>query len=298
MKIKALSIIVVLSMLSALVLVPLPASAAEPIDFTYEVVDGKATITGYTGSDAEVTVPGEIGEYTVTEIGEHAFFGNNAIEKVILPDSIETIADQAFASCNRLHTVTVPKNLTKIGAYVFMETILRDFKMPDRVSFIGEGAFFGTKLTYINLPALLTSLNSAVFELCSELAYIRIPASVTSIDAQCFYLCDSNLLTIVGYTGSAAQAYAEEHGFAFASLVCKNHVFSSGVCSFCGALLGDLNKDGAVNADDYTILVGYVNDPATCPDVSIADVNQDGILDIYDRLFLLEIITGVSTWPV
>jgi len=179
-----------------------------------------------------------------------------------------------------------------------METVLRDFKMPNNVAFIGDGAFFGTKLTYINLPASLTTLNCAVFGLCSDLAYIRIPASVTSIHAQCFYLYNSNLLTIVGYTGSAAQAYAEEHGFAFASLVCKNYVFSSGACSVCGALLGDLNKDGTVNADDYTMMIGYVNDPATCPDVSIADVNQDGILDIYDRLFLLEIITGVSTWSV
>jgi len=165
-----------------------------------------------------------------------------------------------------------------------METVLRDFKMPNNVAFIGDGAFFGTKLTYINLPASLTTLNCAVFGLCSDLAYIR--------------LYNSNLLTIVGYTGSAAQAYAEEHGFAFASLVCKNYVFSSGACSVCGALLGDLNKDGTVNADDYTMMIGYVNDPATCPDVSIADVNQDGILDIYDRLFLLEIITGVSTWSV
>lgn len=32
------------------------------------------------------------------------------------------------------------------------------------------------------------------------------------------------------------------------------------------------------------------------PDMSIADVNQDGVLDINDRLFLLEVISGVSSW--
>lgn len=124
-------------MLSALVLVPLPASAAVSGDFTYEVTDGNATITGYTGSDAEVTVPGEMDGYTVTAIGEHAFFGNDAIEKIILLDSIETIAEYAFASCNHLHTVSAPESLTTIGACAFMETVLRDFKMPNNVAFRG-----------------------------------------------------------------------------------------------------------------------------------------------------------------
>ena len=74
MKKKVLSVIVALSMLSALVLVPLPASAATSGDYTYTVNDdGSATITGYNGNDADVTVPAEIDGHTVTVIGNRAY---------------------------------------------------------------------------------------------------------------------------------------------------------------------------------------------------------------------------------
>lgn len=275
MKKKVLSFVVALSMLSALVLVPLPTSAISPEDFTYTVNDdGTATITKYNGSDAEVTVPAEIDGHAVTVIGYRAFHENQVIKKVILPDTVETIDQNAFELCS-LTSITLSNNLTSISSF----------------------AFVASKLTYVNLPSSLTTLNDNVFAACQELAYVRIPHTITSIKRVPFAACNEKLLTIVGCANSAAQAYAEQKGFTFATIPCKDHTFSNGACTCCNILLGDLNKDGVINMDDYTIIIGYVNDPTTCPDLSIADVNQDGVLDINDRLFLLEIISGASTWP-
>lgn len=278
MKKKVLSLVVALSMLSALVLVPLPASAATSGDFSYTVNDdGTATITKYTGKDTEVTVPGEIDGYTVTVIGNGAFGGNQTIRKVVLPDSLEVIGNAAFQS----------SSLSFI-----------DFGNC-KVTTIGEGALLDTKLIYVNLPSSVTTIQRAAFNLCPDLAYLRIPHTVTSIyEGTSIFLYKKDLLTIVGCANSAAQTFAEEYGVTFATIPCTDHTYSSGACTCCNILLGDLNKDGVVNTDDYTIIIGYVNDPSTCPDLSIADVNQDGVLDINDRLFLLEIISGVSSWPV
>ena len=277
MKKKIVSFIVALSMLSALVLVPLPSSAATSGDYTYTVNDdGTATITKYNGSDAEVTVPAEIDGYTVTVIGTRAFERIQTIQKVVLPDSLEVIGSAAFQS----------SSLSSI-----------DFG-DCKVTTIGDGAFLDTKLIYVNLPSSVTTIQAAAFNLCPDLAYLRIPHSVTSIyEGTSVFFYKKDLLVIVGCANSAAQAFAETYGVTFATIPCKDHTFSSGACTCCNILLGDLNKDGVVNMDDYTIIIGYVNDPTTCPDLSIADVNQDGVLDVYDRLFLLEIISGASTWP-
>lgn len=271
---KVLSFIVALSMLSALVLVPLPSSAVASGDYTYTVNDdGTATITGYTGSEADVTVPSEIDGHTVTVIGGGAFYGNQTIQKVVLPDTIERIRDT-----------------------VFQNSSISSIKLSNNLSFMGAAVFYNTNLTYINFPSSLTSLSGCMLG-CPDLAYAQIPHTITSISSICFNNCDKDLLTIVGCANSAAQAYAEEQGYTFATIPCKDHTYSNGACTCCNILLGDLNKDGVVNMDDYTIIIGYVNDPTTCPDLSIADVNQDGVLDINDRLFLLEIISGASTWP-
>ncbi len=95
---KVLSFVVVPSMLSALVLVPLPSSAATSGDYTYTVNDdGTATITKYTGNDVEVTIPERIDGYTVTVISSLAFRNNQATQKIVLPNTIKKIQNMIKA---------------------------------------------------------------------------------------------------------------------------------------------------------------------------------------------------------
>ena len=61
-------------------------------DFTFTVLNGTyASITGYTGSEAEVVIPEEIGGYIVQTIGGSAFKGKTGITSVVIPDTVETI---------------------------------------------------------------------------------------------------------------------------------------------------------------------------------------------------------------
>jgi hypothetical protein len=65
----------------------------EPIsvgDFRIEISGGEVTITGYTGSAYEVTIPGQIGGLPVTAIGEKAFF-ENQLTGVTFPDSVRLL---------------------------------------------------------------------------------------------------------------------------------------------------------------------------------------------------------------
>lgn len=105
---KTLMLITVMTVLC--VAMAVMANAASSGDFTYEVVGGEATITGYTGSGGVVTVPDELGGYPVTTIGRYAFSSFDEdmekqlpaynITSLILPNSIKNIEEDAFMRVN------------------------------------------------------------------------------------------------------------------------------------------------------------------------------------------------------
>ena len=74
--------------------------------FYYAVLeDGTAEITGYDGLETELVIPSEIDGYTVTHIGDSAFFGCYSLTEITIPDSVTSIGDYAFADCNSLTDV-------------------------------------------------------------------------------------------------------------------------------------------------------------------------------------------------
>lgn len=72
------------------------AFAATEGDFAYaDNGDGTATITNYTGSGGDLTIPDTVGGLTVTVIGQQAFEQQN-LEAVVIPDAVVAIEDMAF----------------------------------------------------------------------------------------------------------------------------------------------------------------------------------------------------------
>lgn len=110
--------------------------------FDYDVVDGSAVITAYTGKDRVVEVPEEIDGVTVTKIGPHAFEANYQITSVTLPDTVTIIGESAFMDCGDLKTITLPENLEEIQRAAFSAcTSLKEITVPESVTLIYEEAF-------------------------------------------------------------------------------------------------------------------------------------------------------------
>ena len=93
--------------------------AAPPSDFEYTTKDGKIMIVAYVGSETVVSVPSEIGGCPVTHIYDAAFENNLKVEKVIFPQSLESIGWFAFRGCIALGEVEVPASVSNIeyGAF-------------------------------------------------------------------------------------------------------------------------------------------------------------------------------------
>lgn len=86
--------------------------------FNYVESNGEITISGYTGTSTDVTIPSHIDSYPVTAIGEEAFKGKN-VTRVTLPSTVTKIDWFAFAGCTSLNEISISENVTSVGYGAF-----------------------------------------------------------------------------------------------------------------------------------------------------------------------------------
>ncbi len=118
-------------------------SYGEENDFAFIVTpDGKAIVTAYLGHSETVSVPPTLGGCPVTEIGSCAFFYNEEMVDLTLPDSVEKIGDQAFYTCWNILNIDFPSSLKEIGFMSFYQLVnIKQYVFPKSLRKIGDRAF-------------------------------------------------------------------------------------------------------------------------------------------------------------
>ncbi|MCP5528064.1 MAG: leucine-rich repeat domain-containing protein [Verrucomicrobiales bacterium] len=201
-------------------------TAAQFGDYEYQLEDGLAIITGYTGPGGDVVIPAAVDDHPVAGIGHSAFYGNPGLTTVTIPDSVTVIQGGAFRGCASLKSMMVPAGVIEIGsgpfalcknlaaievdpqnpAYVSLEGVLfnqerttliqcpggraGDYTIPSGVIDVGWHAFAGcTRLTRVTIPDGVTYIGYRAFAECAGLARVEIPISVTNIGASAFVEC-------------------------------------------------------------------------------------------------------------
>ena len=171
--------------------VPAPTGELE-----YELNDDGVSysVIGFgTWQGLELAIPSEHNGLPVTAIAECAFWDDyrllpidlNKIDgrkptvmitKVVIPDSVTTIGEAAFAFCCFLETVILPDSITDIGGGAFMDcSSLSNITIPSSVQTIGELAFTACKsLVNIHIPASVTSIGFGAFSGCRSLTKIDV----------------------------------------------------------------------------------------------------------------------------
>ena len=117
----------------ALFMLPLLANAEEVmVDGIKYIVDMDTktaeVIGSYNNEDKLVYIPSTVTvetvrmmTYRVTSIAEGAF-RNHQMEELYLPESLETIGDQAFAYCTNMKSIILGESVTTIGSGAFHDT--------------------------------------------------------------------------------------------------------------------------------------------------------------------------------
>ena len=86
-----------------------------------EVISNPKKYKGVVDIPATVSHEGET--YTVTKIGDNAFYGCSGLTSITIPNSVTSIGDRTFYCCSNLTSVTIPNSVTSIGDYAFQECI-------------------------------------------------------------------------------------------------------------------------------------------------------------------------------
>lgn len=215
-----------------------------------------------------ITIPN-----SVTRVGERAFFGCYNATGLTIGDGVTSIGDYAFSYCSYLKNITVSTNnqayklidgnlYSKDGKTLILYAVGKDaisFTLPDGVTSIGVAAFYGSKLTSVNMGDSITEIGERAFYECSDLKSIIIPDSVMSIGVAAFYNCYDMTSVSIGGSVTSISAYAFAECESLTGITIPDSVKSIGEYAFgeCGSLTGIAIPDSVTSIGDYAFYVCY-----------------------------------------
>lgn len=184
-----------------------------------------AKVVGYESNlSDEIVVPDEVEidgcTYSVTEIGDSAFYRCEYFSKITIAESVTKIGDYAFAETGQHYINIIPlgeitslgrgafsmcnlisndiitnmlKSLSEIGAYTFNNTSCSEavtINIPETVTYIGEYAFSGfNEIEQVNMPNSILSVGTFAFSNCKKLKTVRLSESLVTLSDRLFNGC-------------------------------------------------------------------------------------------------------------
>lgn len=133
-------------------------------------------------------------EYTVTEIGEYAFFYTKGITSLVMPETIEKIGTYAFCY-SIIEKLNIPSKVKVLEPYVFSDcNDLKEITLPEGLEKISEGAFYACKLLKnITIPSTVTTIEGKyTFNLCTSLEELHVNI-VTPVAIEEEIMFDTNI---------------------------------------------------------------------------------------------------------
>ena len=293
--------------------------------FKYASLDKKKTITigkdveilpsyifsGYNSSYCSIdSIVFESGS-NLTEIKDYAFYNNYSEFDIVLPNTLKTIGQYAFAY-SHLKSVEMT-NVESLGQYAFAGCMLEEVVLPTTCISVGNCCFDDNKLLkkatikadfentytyYYNVPFYRCyALNEVIFDegvttisqyflySCTYLKKVTLPSTLTSIGSYAFYSCQyldnvnlpENLETI--------GTYAFEYCYRLSSITLPESLTSIGNYAFysCSSLYFVRNKSS------LSLTIGNAG-PNSCYVASYAielvNGDADSEMFIYDNKYV------------
>ena len=160
---------------------------------------------------------------SLEKIADSAFEGCVSLVKITMPEQITTIGASAFNGCTNLKKIAIPNAVTEIGGNSFNGcSSLTSATIGNGVTSIGGQAFYGcSSLTSITIPDSVTSIGDSAFRGCTSLTSATIGNGVTSIGDSAFSGCPSLTSVTIGNRVTSIGSYAFSGCSSLTSVYCK-----------------------------------------------------------------------------
>ena len=208
---------------------------------------------------ATVTLPNSL-----INIEEEAFYGCKKLESLNLPDNLESIGKSAFSGCERLTTLTIPGSVETIGNFAFQncENIV-SLTISEGVKSIGSYAFAGLKITSVNIPKSVTTIDYSLgnpFLYCRSLKSITVDADNPNYYSQNNSLIERSTNTLIAASintvipsGIKIIGNSAFYGLPIKTIAIPNTVNTIGNSAFsnCEELVSITIPSSVTKIDDY-----------------------------------------------
>lgn len=196
--------------------------------------------------------------YNLHAIGYYDSFDDVIIADVVLPDTVEFIAPEAFRGCynlfnikapgvtavydsafreTRMHTADFSEDFYWVGDYAFCDSNFKQLNHSENITYIGEKAFCNSNLTEFRFNEAITEIQNSAFS-STDIESLVLPSTVKSIGASAFSGCDLLKTVVIPDSVTAIGEYAFSGCKSMESLQLSNKLTNIGKATFkdCEAL--------------------------------------------------------------
>lgn len=115
-----------------------------------------------------IEIPRELCGRQITAIADRAFYGDTALEQILVSNGVRYVGNSAFMGCRNLSLAVFDYGPERIGESAFAGCEqLRQMILPSGTGSVGRLAFFGCRnLSFVRMPAV-TRVEAMAFEGCA-----------------------------------------------------------------------------------------------------------------------------------
>ncbi len=165
----------------------------------YDFVDGMyiskdKTLMAYVANEKVVEIPEGVVRIAPLAFATEEYYFNvptiDRVSKIIMPNSVKEIGDNAFANRGKLKELQLSNSLEKVGSSVIYKCPITKLEIPTGIKEMSEYAFAYSYVENIVISEGYTTMPAYCFWANSKLKTVMLPSTLKTLNVSTFGACD------------------------------------------------------------------------------------------------------------